>query len=125
MSESRATLTVKFPSINEANNIENILRDMEQHNDMSFDEYIISKNLSSDMTFCDSYWFIDKLQRTENILNVQIIGSPSGYCEEEPEREDDFVIWLKLNGAIDISGEFVIDSGGDVMEYKIHITTEI
>ena len=56
----------------------------------------------------DCWWVPEKIERIDSELNLKFIGSPSG------EEEEDIVTWLKLAGAVDISGELIFDGGGDV-----------
>lgn len=118
MSESNITLAATFPDIIMAKEVEAIMQDLNeitQTEDMPFHQYLESKDLTKGMSFCEpSWWLPEQVERKEKVLKLKLIGSPSGYCEEEPEREDDVVIWLRLCGAESITGELVIDSGGDV-----------
>jgi hypothetical protein len=118
MSESNITIAATFPDIKEARKVEAIMNDLYEltkKEDMPFHEYLESKELTKGMSFPEpSWWIPEKVERKENVLNLKLIGSPSGYCEEEPEREDDVIVWLRLCGAENITGELVISGGGDV-----------
>ena len=119
MSESNITIAAKFIDFDSAQKIETIMQDALQKitealnngEDTALHEYLDSKNLCHGMYF-DSWWIPESVERNDNVLHLKLIGSPSGWSEEQ--EEDDMVVWLKKCGAESISGELVIDGGGDV-----------
>jgi hypothetical protein len=114
MSESTITITATFPDSSTAQKIENIMNELAEVDDMSFEEFLESKELTKGMTFCDSWWVPVQIKRNDKVLHLELIGSPSGYLEEDPDRIDDSIEWLKLFGAKNITGKLLISPGSDV-----------
>ena len=119
MSESIITIAAKFKDSGSAQEVESIMQEALQKiteafnngEDTALHEYLDSKNLSKGMYF-DSWWIPQSVERSDNTLHLKLLGSPSGWSEEQ--EEDDMVVWLKKCGAESITGELVIDGGGDV-----------
>ena len=114
MSQSTITITATFADSEIAKEIEAIMNDLSLADGMPLHEFLESRELAKGMQFYDSWWVPEKIKRNESVLHLQLTGSPSGYCEEEPDRDDDIVEWLRLYGVKEITGKLVIDGGGDV-----------
>ncbi len=112
MSESEIKIIAKCDDVETAKKIETIISEAqkkisETDDEMYLHDYFNNNDLSLGIDF-DSWWIPEKVKRNDSTLNLELIGSPSG------TREQDIVTWLKQSGVIDISGEMIVDGGGDV-----------
>lgn len=120
MSESEVKIRAEFPTETLAKQVESVFVELVDQDGTPFHEFIQSKGITKGIKFYDpSWWLPQKVEREGNIVRLELVGSPSGYCDEEPDREDDVLVWLRTCGAEKISGEMIIDCGGDVEVLEI------
>jgi hypothetical protein len=120
MSESSITIKAKFKDLVSATNIETLLNEaisninanFESGTELFLHDYLQQKNQTMGLDF-DSYWLPQIVTRENKVLSIKLIGSPSD------SEEQDIITWLKSVGANDISGELVVDAGGDVEVYPL------
>lgn len=119
MSESSINLSITFSDVELAEDIEKILIEAknqvqtssENGNEFYLHDFLNQQNKTMGISF-DSWWVPITVEREYDILNVNMVGSPSG------TEEQDLITWFKLLGADHISGEISVDSGADIETWE-------
>jgi hypothetical protein len=112
MLESCIAVDASFPNAELAAEVETIIQALAEDGDTPFHVFIQRHGLARGMDFpAPSWWVPTSIHRYDHALSLTFVGSPSGYCPQQPQREDDLVIWLKRCGATTVGGRVEVDTG--------------
>jgi hypothetical protein len=125
MSESSVELSVVFNDVDTSTALENLLTEAKEtiltafknSDKLYLHDFLNQKNQTMGISF-DSWWVIEKLERSDNIINISLSGSPSG------TKEQDIITWFREMGATKVSGRMTVDGGGDVESWKVGDSVE-
>jgi hypothetical protein len=120
MSESSIDLSVVFDNENISTDLENLLIEAKEtiltafknSNELYLHDFLNQKNQNMGISF-DSWWVIEKIMRSDNIINISLSGSPSG------TKEQDIITWFRKKGATKVNGRMTVDGGGDVESWDV------
>jgi Ankyrin repeats (3 copies) len=119
MTESSIRLSANFDNIELAQNIEKLLIDAKEQilaslkdgAEFYLHDYLNQQNQNMGISF-DSWWVPGKIELINNVVEIELLGSPSG------TKEQDIITWLRLKGASNVNGEMSI-GGADPETWKV------
>lgn len=120
MSESSIELSVVFNDVDTSAGLENLLTEAKETilsalnnlDELYLHDFLNQKNQNMGISF-DSWWVVEKIERSDNTINISMSGSPSG------TKEQDIITWFRKKGATKVSGRMIVDGGGDVESWDV------